>query len=124
MRNLQRVETLPYILDTVTLDRLTQVYTTPHGDLCLYEEQLARWRTQVPTTSQRTEIARQEQCLTRLHTCIAAILERAQRMQGWSPWTRGLMASWQCQMLRLGWTCFWGSGSRPLTHADVLRSHR
>lgn len=39
VQNLQQVENRPSVLDTATLDRLTQVYTRQQGDLWLYEEQ-------------------------------------------------------------------------------------
>src|SRR6266511_3513083 len=79
--NLQEAETRPHVLDDATVDRLIRVYTEQQDDLWLYEEQLARWRTQTPTAAQRAEIERLDQRLIRLRTLVHELLERAQQLR-------------------------------------------
>src|SRR5438034_9821886 len=72
--NLQQAETRPHVLDNATVDRLIRVYTEQKDDLWLYEEQLARWRTQSLIEAQRAEIARLDQRLSTLRTLINDLL--------------------------------------------------
>ena len=79
--NLQEAETRPHVLDDAIVDRLIRVYTEQKDDLWLYEEQLARWRTQSLTAAQRAEIARLEGRLSTLRTLIDDLLARAQQLR-------------------------------------------
>src|SRR6266498_1456744 len=81
LTNLQEAETRPHVLDDATVDRLIRVYTEQKDDLWLYEEQLARWRTQSPTAAQHAEIARLDQRLSRLRTLIDDLLTLAQQLR-------------------------------------------
>ena len=81
LTNLQEAETRPHVLDDATVDRLIRVYTEQKDDLWLYEEQLARWRTQTPTAAQRAEIDRLDRRLTRLRTLIDDLLARGQQLR-------------------------------------------
>jgi len=55
---LQPARERPYALDDHIVGRVIKVFTEQSNDLWLYEEQLARWKKDDLTTTQRQEVER------------------------------------------------------------------
>ncbi|MEI8167645.1 MAG: hypothetical protein WCG26_14780 [Chloroflexales bacterium] len=81
VRNLQRAETRPHVLDDYTVNRVIAAYTQQQGDLWLYAEQLTRWEAQARTSAQRAEVAELTQRLATLRADITTILDLAARLK-------------------------------------------
>ncbi len=64
------------------MGRVIKVFTEQSNDLWLYEEQLARWKKDDLTTTQRQEVERLDGQLNRLREVIAAILALAEELKG------------------------------------------
>jgi len=56
--NLQQARERPHVLDDYTVGRVIKVFTEQSNDLWLYEEQLARWKKDDLTATQRQEVER------------------------------------------------------------------
>ncbi len=72
----------PHVLDDYTVNRVVEVFTTQANDLWLYEEQLARWQKMELTPTQRQEVERLNEQMTKLREKIAAILALAEELKG------------------------------------------
>jgi hypothetical protein len=48
----------PHVLDDYTVDRVHSAYTTQLEDVSLFDEQLARWKKEQLSSSQRQEVER------------------------------------------------------------------
>lgn len=64
----------PHVLDDETLDRAIRLYTAMRDDVCLFDEQLNRWRKEQLTGAQRQEVERLTGCMQRLRKAIDDIL--------------------------------------------------
>lgn len=80
--DLQQARERPHMLDDYTVGRVIKVFTEQSNDLWLYEEQLARWKKDELTTTQRQEVERLDGQLTRLREVLTAILALAQELKG------------------------------------------
>ncbi len=80
--NLQQARERPHVLDDYTVGRVIKVFTEQSNDLWLYEEQLARWKKDDLTATQRQEVERLDGQLARLREVIAAILALAGELKG------------------------------------------
>ena len=80
--NLQQARERPHVLDDDTVGRVIKVFTEQSNDLWLYEEQLARWKKDEMSATQRQEVERLNGQLTRLREVIAAILALAGELKG------------------------------------------
>jgi hypothetical protein len=79
--NLQQARERPHVLDDYTVGRVIKVFTEQSNDLWLYEEQLARWKKDKLTTTQRQEVERLGGQLARLRDAIASILSLAEELK-------------------------------------------
>ncbi|MGH9845271.1 MAG: hypothetical protein ACREEM_41680 [Blastocatellia bacterium] len=79
--NLQQARDRPHVLDDDTVGRVIKVFTEQSNDLWLYEEQLARWKKDELTATQRQEVERLDWQLTRLREAIASILSLAKEFK-------------------------------------------
>jgi hypothetical protein len=79
--NLQQARERPHVLDDYTVSRVAKVFTEQSNDLWLYEEQLARWKKDELTATQRREVERLDEQLTRLREAIASILSLAEELK-------------------------------------------
>lgn len=79
--NLQQARERPHVLDDYTVGRVIKVFAEQSNDLWLYEEQLARWKKDELTATQRQEVERLGEQLTRLREEIASILSLAEELK-------------------------------------------
>ncbi len=79
---LEEARPRPHMLDDYTVGRVVEVYTEQRDDLCLYEEQLRRWRAGMLTAAQRREIERLTGQLGRLRVVIDTILALMDELKG------------------------------------------
>ena len=71
----------PYVLDDATVERSIKLHTEQRDFLWVFAEQLARWRNERPTDTQRRELDRLEGQLDRLRAVLSDILELAEELQ-------------------------------------------
>ena len=71
----------PYVLDDATGERSIKLHTEQRDSLGVFAEQLARWRHEQPTSTQRRERDRLVGQLERLRAVLNAILELAGELQ-------------------------------------------
>ena len=71
----------PHVLDDYTVGRVTSVFTQQANDLWLYEEQLARWKKDALTATERQEVDRLVGQMTNLREAITAILTLAAELK-------------------------------------------
>jgi signal transduction histidine kinase len=71
----------PYVLDDATVERSIKLHTEQRDFLGVFAEQLARWRNERPTDTQRRELDRLEGQLERLRKVLNAILKLAEELK-------------------------------------------
>jgi hypothetical protein len=71
----------PYVLDDATVERSIKLHTEQRDFLGVFAEQLARWRSEQPSSAQRRELDRLEGQLERLRAVLSAILELAEEFK-------------------------------------------
>jgi hypothetical protein len=81
IRILRQAREYPHVLDDYTVGRVIEVFTEQSNDLWLYEEQLARWKKDEMTTTQRQEVERLCGQLARLRDAISSILSLAEDLK-------------------------------------------
>jgi hypothetical protein len=80
--NLRSCQAQPHVLDDYTVGRFIKIYTEQADDVRLYAEQLSRWSGLNVTPSQRREVDRLSEQITRLRERISAILALAAELKG------------------------------------------
>ena len=71
----------PYVLDDATVERSLKLHTEQRDFLGVFAEQLARWRHEQPTITQRRELDRLEGQIERLRKVLSDILALAEELQ-------------------------------------------
>jgi len=71
----------PHVLDDHTVGRVQQVYTTQLNDFWIYEEQLARWKNDAPSSVQQQELARLTTQLATLRHVLTSCLALADKLK-------------------------------------------
>ena len=77
----QEVKDRPYVLNDAIVQRTVRVYTEQMEDVWLYEEQLARWKKEDPTSAQEQEIGRLDKQVEQLRKVLTDILTLADRLK-------------------------------------------
>lgn len=80
-QNLQPARSRPHVLDDATVERIIKVYTEQKDFLWVYDKQLARWKAESLTPTQRREVERLEAKLGKLRTVLDAILDLADQLK-------------------------------------------
>jgi len=71
----------PHVLDDYTVGRVFEVFGRQKDDLWLFEEQLARWKTDKLSVGQRDEVDRLTEQVGRCRTVVDSILSLAEHLK-------------------------------------------
>ena len=80
-RMLLEAKDKPYVLDDELVFRVIKVFKTQHNDLCLYEEQLSRWKRLTLHAHQEQEIQRLNNQVNRIKEITESILSLADELK-------------------------------------------
>lgn len=79
--NLDAARHRPHLLDDYTINRVVKTYTEQRKDLWLYEEQLARWRSENLDPDQRHEVELLGSQVRRLRETLSSIIALADEIK-------------------------------------------
>ena len=80
-RMLLEAKDKPYVLDDELVFRVIKVFKTQHNDLCLYEEQLSRWKKLTLHGRQEQEVQRLSNQVNRIKEITESILSLADELK-------------------------------------------
>ncbi len=81
LSTLSKAKDRPHVLDDTTVDRVEQVHTEQMEFVDIYTQQIGRWRTEKPSTSQARELDRMEKQNQQLRGITADVLALASQLR-------------------------------------------
>ncbi len=81
LSTLSKAKDRPHVLDDTTIDRVEQVHTEQMEFVDIYTQQIGRWRTEKPSTSQARELDRMEKQNQQLRGITADVLALASQLR-------------------------------------------
>jgi hypothetical protein len=81
LQALTRARARPHVLDDATIDRVEQVHTEQMEFVDIYTQQIARWRTEKPSSAQTRELDRMQEQNQQLHVVTADVLALASELR-------------------------------------------
>jgi hypothetical protein len=81
LQTLTRARARPHVLDDATIDRVEQVHTEQMEFVDIYTQQIARWRTEKPSSAQTRELDRMQEQNQQLHVVTADVLALASELR-------------------------------------------